>query len=87
MTKNEKRIGYVELRVKLFSDKDLKLFLEVIDAMADERDDHGLMNGISVKRIAVECLCPPCQGREQVWADVDDSKSPESRLEASQGTM
>ena len=78
MTKNEKRIGYVELRVKLFSDKDLKFFLEVIDAMADERDDHwgeGLMNGISVKRIAVECLCPPCQGREQVWADVDDSKS------------
>ena len=78
MTTSEKQIGYVELRVKLFSDKDLKLFISAVDALADEREKawgRGLMSGISVYRMGKgkpECLCPPCQGREQTWADCDD---------------
>ena len=72
MNKNEKRAGYIELRVKLFSDSDLKLFLNMVDAMAVH--DHGLSDGISVYRLRPECQCPPCNGRDQTWADVEEEE-------------
>lgn len=72
MNKNEKRAGYIELRVKLFSDSDLGFFLDTVDAMAVH--DQGLRLGIRVYRMRPECQCPPCGGREQTWADEDEEE-------------